>query len=188
MSDSLTALLQQSRQGDPEVLNQLYQRCYAEIKRLAAAQLARLNPGNTITPTVLMHDCYLKLSQGQVIDFQNSRHFFACLGKSMRHLLIDVYRSKNSPSRSAGQQVDGVTQLVGDQDVSIRLMDLQQVFARIERINPRLAELIEIKLFVGLSVPEIAAVFQCSVRKVINDWSHAKSLIHALLEEHGVTQ
>ena len=185
MGESLTQLLERSQEGNPEVLNEVYQRCYEEIRKLAMYQLNRLKPGNTITPTVLMHECYLKLVQGQSVDFQSSKHFFACLGKSMRYFLIDVYRSKQSASRENFERVSGVTEVIGDQDVSVNLIDLQSIFDRIERINPRLAELIEIKLFVGLTVPEIADVYQCSERTVINNWNHAKSLIMALLNERG---
>lgn len=183
MEESLTSLLAQSQTGNQQLMSQVYERFYQEIKQLALYQVNKLSPNSTISPTVLMHECYLKMIDGVPTKYQNSKHFYACLGKSMRHFLIDVFRSKQTQKRQSQQQFHGLTHVIGDSDIQFELMDLERIFKQIDKINPRLAELLELKLFVGLQVPQIADLYQCSVRKVINDWNHTKALILALSEE-----
>lgn len=182
----VTALLNQVSLGDKQLLNDVYALLYGEIKSIAGYQLKHLNTGQTITPTVLAHECYLKLYQTESIPIQSKRHFLNCLSKSMRLYLIDSLRAKSSQKRKGQMAEDGLTQYVGDEDVSFDLMEIDLILNQIEKIDVRLAEILQTKLIFNLTFSEMAEVYQLSERQVMRLWKQAKALLMALLENQEV--
>ena len=179
----ITALLNQSSQGDASVLNDLYALLYAEIKAIAGFQLQQLNTGQTITPTVLAHECYLRLAHAEGIELTNKKHFLNCLSKTMRLYLIDALRAKSSQKRN-GQMADGgITEYVGEADVSFKLMDLDRVLDQIERIDDKLATILQHKLILSLTFAEIAEVMSLSERQVMRLWKQGKALLLTMMHE-----
>ncbi len=179
----MTELLQLAESGSKDDLGRVYQAFYQRIKNLAISQLSSLPASGTITPTVLMHECYLKMMQGQPQHYTSSKHFMCAMAKSMRHFLIDAHRAKQSQKRKGAVSLSQMTEWVGDADGTFDLLDLERVFTRIGRINPMFVELIELKLFAGCQVPQLAELFNCSRRTIIRDWERVKTLILALLDE-----
>ncbi|MCF6299611.1 MAG: ECF-type sigma factor [Proteobacteria bacterium] len=98
-SHQVTELLEKVRLGDKSRLNEIYSILYQDIKKIAGYQLKLLKTGETITPTVLAHECFIKLHQAKNISIQNKRHFMKCLARSMRSYLIDSLRAKVSKKR-----------------------------------------------------------------------------------------
>ncbi|WP_223789909.1 ECF-type sigma factor [Marinicella meishanensis] len=179
----ITALLNQTSQGNSHVLNDLYALLYAEIKAIAGFQLQQLNTGQTITPTVLAHECYLRLAHAEGIQLTNKKHFLNCLSKTMRLYLIDALRAKSSQKRK-GQMADGgITEYVGDQDVSFNLMDLDRVLDQIEAIDEKLAAILQHKLILNLTFAEIAEVMTLSERQVMRLWKQGKALLLSMMQE-----
>jgi len=184
MSDhQVTVLLNQSSLGDEQALNDVYGMLYDDIKAVAGFQLRQINTGQTITPTVLAHECYLKLSQSNQIPIENRRHFLNCLARSMRMYLIDVLRAKQSQKRQVNMVADGLTELVGDEDVSFEFIEIDIKLNEIEQIDPRLSEILQHKLIFNLTFKEIAEIHELSERHVMRLWKQAKALLVAML--HG---
>ncbi|MCX7555066.1 ECF-type sigma factor [Marinicella sp. S1101] len=186
MQQSVTQLLKLPKTADNETLNKVCELLYSDIKRLAHSHINKLPPNSTISPTVLVHECFLKLEKTQQLDLQNKRHIMCIWGKCMRQFLIDYHRSKNTNKRK-GEHVDnGITSVIGEQDINIELMDLNKVMIHIEKINPEYAELVDLKLFAGLTVDQLVEALNMPRRTLMRKWSQVKSLIYALLEEMEV--
>ncbi len=177
----ITVLLNQSEQGDSGVLNDVYGLLYEDIKSIAGFHLKQIKPGQTITPTVLAHECYLKLIQSHEIHIHNKRHFLNCIGRSMRMYLIDTLRAKQSQKRQALQVENGLTQLVGNEDVSVDVFEIDLVLDKIEQIDGQLAEILQHKLIFNMTFKEIALVLELSERHVMRLWKQAKALLLAML-------
>lgn len=181
----VTALLNQSKLGNVHALNEVYEILYDDIKAVAGFQLKQLQTGQTITPTVLAHECYLKLYQIKHIPIENRRHFLNCLARSMRMYLIDVLRAKQSQKRHAFQAADRLTDLVGSEDVSFKLIEIDLALNKIEKIDPQLAEILQHKLIFNLTFKEIAEVLSMSERHVMRLWKQAKALLIAMLSDEA---
>ena len=184
----ITVLLNQVKLGDKQVLNDIYSLLYAEIKSIAGFQLKQLSSGQTITPTVLAHECYLKLYQSENIPIKNKRHFLNCLSRAMRLYMIDVLRAKSSQKRQGQQAYSGLTEYVGDEDISFDLIEIDRILDQIEVVDSRLAEILQHKLIFNLTFIEIAAVLEVSERQVIRLWKQAKALLMAMFEHKGVSE
>ncbi len=169
--------------GNKQVLDQVYELLYTEIRSIAGYQLKRLKTGETITPTVLANECYLKINQNKDFRPSNKRHFLNCLSQSMRGFLVDSLRAQNSAKRK-GQNVDtGITEMIGDQDVSFRLMDIDIMLEKMQEINVQLTEVVQYKLLFSLTFIEIADILQISDRQVKRRWKQGKALLLSLLGE-----
>ena len=177
----ITVLLQQSELGDSEVLNDVYELLYEDIKSIAGFQLKQIQSGETITPTVLAHECYLKIIQTQDLPIENRRHFLNCLARSMRLYLIDVLRAKQSKKRQAIQVSKHLTEFVGNADVSFKLIEVDLALDKVEKIDEQLAEILQHKLIFNLTFKEIALVLGLSERHVMRLWKQAKALLLAIL-------
>jgi RNA polymerase sigma factor (TIGR02999 family) len=179
----VTALLNRSNLGDASALDDVYKILYQDIKAIAGFQLQQIKPGQTITPTVLAHECYLKMSQTDQLSVASRRHFLNCLARSMRMYLIDVLRAKNSQKRQAQQAAQGLTELVGSEDVSFNLIEIDLALNKIEEVDQQLAEILQHKLIFNLTFKEIAEVCDLSERHVMRLWKQAKALLIAMLSD-----
>jgi len=178
--EPITILLQRVNAGDKQLLNEIYSRLYDEIKGIARFQINKLNTGKTITPTVLAHDCYLKVIKQNNINIHDSQHFLNCLSISMRQLLIDVYRSKLTAKNQhidISQEFGGIK---GDTNVDFKILELDRLLGKINNINKNFAEILNYKLILSMTFPEIAKVINKSERQTIRIWNQAKSLLVAL--------
>lgn len=185
---AITILLQRVKAGEKELLNDIYTRLYADIKRIAQFQINKLNTGETITPTVLAHDCYLKLAKQNNINVENSSHFLNCLSISMRQLLIDVYRSKTSLKKQHFTVTKNYAEVTGQTDVDFRIIELDLLLKKIEQINPKFSMVLNYKLILSMTFSEIAEVIEMSERQVIRIWNQAKALLMALTNEESTNE
>ncbi len=179
----VTRLLEKINAGEKQHLDAIYAFLYKEIKAIAGNQISRLNTGQTITPTVLAHECYLKLSASEKLNLENSRHFMRCLSKSMRQYLIDTLRAKNADKRQHLLIDTGVSQYIGEQDIDFKLMEIEKALNVIEEINPDLSELLEYKLIFNLTFNEISQIIGKSERQVMRIWSQSKALLTAIMHD-----
>jgi len=177
----ITVLLNQVKLGDKQILNDIYTLLYAEIKSIAGFQLKQLSSGQTITPTVLAHECYLKLHQSANIPIKNKRHFLNCLSRAMRLYLTDVLRAKSSQKRQRQQVYTGLTECVGDENIAFNLIEIDRVLNQIEQVDARLAEILQHKLIFNLTFIEIAGVLEVSERQVMRLWKQSKALLIGML-------
>ncbi len=180
---AITVLLQRVKAGEKELLNDVYSRLYADIKNIARFQINKLNTGETITPTVLAHDCYLKLLKQNKVNVKDSAHFLNCLSISMRQLLIDVYRSKLTAKNQHIDVTREFGEIQGDTDIDFKILELDRLLDKIEKINPAFAEILNYKLILSMTFSEIAEVMGKSERQIIRIWNQAKSLLVALSKD-----
>ncbi len=179
----VTALLNQSNLGDASALDDVYKILYQDIKAIAGFQLQQIKTGQTITPTVLAHECYLKMYQTERLTVENRRHFLNCLARAMRMYLIDVLRAKNSQKRQAQHVAHGLNELVGTEDVSYNLIEIDLALNKIEKIDQQLAEILHHKLIFNLTFKEIASVLSLSERHVMRLWKQAKAMLTVMLSD-----
>ena len=183
-NEPITQLLHKVNTGQKELLSDIYARLYDEIKQIAQFQIAKLNTGQTITPTVLAHDCYIKLTQQNSINIHDSKHFLNCLSISMRQLLIDVYRTKLKSKSLENNAKQNFSQYIGEHDIDFKIIELDLLLRKIEKINDNCAQVLNYKLILAMTFPEIAKVMGLSERQVHRIWQQAKALLMALANQN----
>ena len=162
---------------------ELFNKLYPSIKQLAQYELMKLNPGQQLTPTALVSECYIKLSSGQPKHYDNKKHFYNTVARCMRFFLVDIVRSHHSQKRK-GQHTDfSVSQIQGNDGIAMELLELDDALKQLEEINSDLANITIMKYFSGMTLEEIAKVFDCSKSHVHKQWTIARAYLVNILEE-----
>lgn len=183
MNNEITQILTENI-NSKDSLNRVFDLMYPEIKKLAYAQLAKLNTGQTITPTVLVNECYMKLTRPDEMSFENRKHFICTVAKCMRQFLVDNVRKNMRLKRSGEISQEPITQIMGAKDVDFKLLELDEIISKLNLIDPELAELAELRFFSGHSLQEIADLQQLSKRTIIRKWNMTKSFIVSLSSQN----
>ena len=176
----ITELLSRSAQGDAAAMNAVFGRVYPELRRIAAAQLGRQE--HTLTPTVLVHETYLRLLGAAALPLSSRRHFFNCAARAMRNILIDHLRAASSEKRGgmdAPLPLDGIQIEAGG--LSPDLLDLDAALDALDQVSTRRREIVELHFFAGLGFPEIGALLDCPERTLFREWQRARAFLHAWL-------
>ncbi|MFK7956939.1 MAG: ECF-type sigma factor [Lysobacterales bacterium] len=182
----ITQLLANARDGDDGALQQVFQDIYPDLRRIAVARLASVRRGQTITPTVLVNETFLKLSGASELKLVDRRHFFVCASKAMRQILIDHARKANAQRRGGEQMPITFTENIAGEAPnktigSTDLLDLNEALTDLKEVDQRLHDLVELKFFGGMTLNEIADLSERSVRTVKRDWVRARAFLHAQL-------
>jgi RNA polymerase sigma factor (TIGR02999 family) len=175
MSD-VTRILSAIEQGDPHAAAQLLPLVYDELRRLAAAQLAREKPGQTLEATALVHEAYLRLVGDQ--HFANRRHFLAAAAQAMRRILVEAARRKQQAPRVA---LEGFEPAAAGADE--RLLELHDALERLAAEEPMAARVVEARVFAGLSVEEAAAALGLSRATAYREWAFARAWLATVLAD-----
>ena len=174
MSD-VTQLLLAVEQGDPTAADELLPIVYQELRRLAARRMAGESAGHTLQPTALVHEAWLRLTNGPDRQYANRRHFFAAAAQAMRHLLIERARRKLRERHGGGlQRVDVDEVEIAAPADEERLIQINIALDELARLEPEKAEVVKLRFFVGLDEKEIAELLNLSPRTVERYWAHAK--------------
>lgn len=155
---------------------------YHELRRIARQRLAS-GPGASLVPTELVHEAYLRLNVGEQTPWESRAHFFSAAAESMRRILIDRARAKSTLKRGEGR--DNVALLEDDQisdEQPEELLELDVALAELEVHDSRLALMVKLRYFAGLSVPETAATLEVAERTIFRDWALAKSWLRMRIE------
>jgi RNA polymerase sigma factor (TIGR02999 family) len=156
---------------------------YAELKRLAASYLRRERPGQTLQPTALVHEAYLRLLKDKPDRWQNRAHFCAIAAHSMRQILIERARARDAKKRGgARQRVTLDDALVAGGERSIDLLALDEALERLAALDPDQARLVELRFFGGLTVEETAQAMAISPATVKRHWTVACAWLARELE------
>lgn len=174
--DDITALLKRSEAGDDAAASRLLERIYADLRQIARARL-RHERADTLDTTALVHEAWLAMARQEQASFDSRRHYFAYAAKAMRHILIDRARQRGAAKR---QIPDAVT--ASGHDGALDLVAIDQALARLEALSARLARVVELRLFVGLSSGEIATLLELTERTVERDWLKARALLAQWLD------
>jgi RNA polymerase sigma factor (TIGR02999 family) len=185
--EAITGLLVAMSEGDRSALNRLFPVVYAELRALAHRQLGRMCPGNTLQTTALVHEAYLKLLGTARPEWRDRRHFFAVASRAMRQISVDYARTQAAQKR--GGNVPALTLDEAQLPVVDRaheLVLLDGALTALESESQRLARVVELRFFGGLSVAETAAVMDLSERTVKREWQKARAYLFDALRREGV--
>jgi RNA polymerase sigma factor (TIGR02999 family) len=190
MSD-VTRILEQIQQGDPAAANQLLPLVYDELRKLAAQKLAQEKPGQTLQATALVHEAYLRLVGNQAPDTKhptpdwNSRgHFFAAAAEAMRRILVESARRKKRIKHGVShQRIDLESGCLVTSAPPLDLVALDEALCRLAETEPAKAELVKLRFFAGLTMPEAAAALDISLATAERYWTFAKSWLYAELAD-----
>ncbi len=184
MSD-ITALLASAGAGDERAASQVFQLLYAELKQLARAKLRRHEAITVLDTTALVHESFLRLVGRHALALPDRHHFFAYAARVMRSVIVDCVRARRADRRGGGDldivsldtaTAEGVAEPCTD---VLRVNEAIEVLAAAE---PRLAQVVELRWFAGLTEPEVAQVLGVTERTVRRDWDKAKLLLSAALD------
>jgi RNA polymerase sigma factor (TIGR02999 family) len=181
MSD-VTRILHAIGHGDPHAAEQLLPLVYDELRRLAAHKLANEAPGQTLQPTALVHEAYLRLvGQEEEVHWDHRGHFFAAAAEAMRRILVDNARRKQSSKHGGGrvrlppEEFHRLTESPED------LLDLDDALTRFAAEEPAKAQLVQLRFFAGLSMPETAAALGVSLATAERWWAYARLWLFSAL-------
>lgn len=185
MSD-LTKLLQNAAGGDSISLNQLYEQVYGELRAMAVRRMVSERPGHTLQATALVHEAYLRLGGAGGFKFENRAHFFSAAAEAMRRILVDRARRRQAAKRQGGlesRDVDAfeIASPVND-DGLLRVDEALEKFAA---ADPRKAELVKLRYFVGMSFDETATALGITVPVAKQWWAYARAWLTAELRDGG---
>ena len=181
----VTRILTAIEQGDPHASEQLLPLVYDELRQLAAAHLAREQPGQTLQATALVHEAYLRLLGGtQSQDWGGRRHFFAAAAEAMRRILID--RARHKQTKKAGGRhrrldLDDIQPVV-EGESGDRLVALDEALRQLEAEDPRKAELVKLRFFAGLTAEQAAAALGVCTSTAEKDWAYARSWLRVAVD------
>jgi len=176
MSD-VTQILQQIESGDPSAAEQLLPLVYDELRKLAAARMAQESPDHTLQATALVHEAYAKLVQSPQGDNWNSRgHFFAAAAEAMRRILLNHARDRAAGKRGGDwHRVTLESIAVPGATDPATLITFNDLFEQLEQRDPQAGEIAKLRIFAGLTVPEIAAAMDIAPRTVDRHWAFARA-------------
>jgi RNA polymerase sigma factor (TIGR02999 family) len=178
--NEVTQILHAIADGDLHAANQLLPLVYEELRRLAAQKLGHETPGQTLQPTALVHEAYLRLVGEREEPHWDSRgHFFAAAAEAMRRILVENARRKKSEKHGgslARQNLDA--EQVALPEVREDLIALDEALTKFAAIEPQAAQLVQLRYFAGLSIPDAAHTLGVSPRTADRLWSYARAWLH----------
>ncbi|MEZ6197071.1 MAG: sigma-70 family RNA polymerase sigma factor [Planctomycetota bacterium] len=177
----VTDLLEALGAGDPDAADRLLPLVYDELRRLARREMARRDGPQTLEPTALVHEAFMRLAAAQGAGFEHRRHFFDVAAKAMRRLLVDHHRAKGRLKRGGERDRVPLDEALPADPVRGDLVALDAALSRLEALHPEHARVVELRFFGGLDVAETAEVLGVSDRTVKRHWRFARAwLIDAM--------
>lgn len=178
--DGITRWLDEARGGDRAALDRVLQALYAELHAMAQRQLRQPADDETLDPTALVHEAYIKLV-GQQADFADRAGFFAYAASAMRSVVVDHARSRLALKRGGGDAVQRVAELPEIADDGLKLdedlLSLDAALTQLAALDEHLAQVVELRYFAGLSETQIAELTERSERSVRRDWQKARMFL-----------
>jgi len=184
--NDVTHLLQAAAEGDPRAAADLLPLVYDELRRLAAYQMAKEAPGQTLQPTALVHEAWLRICGKDERSWNGRRHFFAAAAEAMRHILVDRARRRLAAKRGAGayrldaDELEIPAPLPDDQ-----LLAVHEGLGKFAMVDARKAELVKLRYFVGLSFEEAAQVLGIAVPTAKQWWAYARAWLRVEIADSG---
>src|SRR3954451_16645047 len=180
----VTQILQAIAQGNAAASSQLLPLVYDELRKLAAHRLARETPGQTLQPTALVHEAYLRLvGEDEEQNWDGRGHFFAAAAEAMRRILVEIARQKASLKRGGDRdRVDVVDGLLAGPEPREDLVALDAALTRLAETDKQAAELVQLRYFAGLPIREIAEVLGIAPRTADRLWAFARAWLQEEIE------
>ena len=183
MSD-VTRLLEAIDQGDPQATADLLPLVYDELRKLAAQKLACEPPGQTLQPTALVHEAFLRLVGTPQADRWDSRgHFFSAAAEAMRRILVDNARRKHALRRGGRAKHLSLDRIqIASISRDDELLALDEALRRLEQIDHTKAELVKLRYFAGMTIPQAAEALRISITTANRYWAYARAWLHEELQ------
>jgi RNA polymerase sigma factor (TIGR02999 family) len=184
-SSGITRLIQCARDGDSEAAARLWENIYQQVKEISIRALAKESRPLTIAATDIAHEAYLKLSDAKDFRFENRAHLMATVARAIRRLLVDHSRSRSATKRGGHWN----KQEFDEDAISLPLQDhqwtdLDEALDELERHDARLAKLVELRFFGGMTLDEVADSMGMSRRTIASDWALARAWLRRRLESN----
>ena len=175
--NDITHILDRVQQGDPTAAEELLPLVYEELRRLATQRMAREAAGQTLQPTALVHEAWLRLAGNEAARFENRAHFFGAAAEAMRRILIERARRRLTAKRGNGQTPLDLDELeipspTTDDD---QLLAINEALEKFAALDPRKAELVKLRYFVGMNFEETAAALGIAVPTAKQWWAYARA-------------
>jgi len=186
-SGDITRWLIEWTRGDREALDRLVPHVYAELRRLARGYLSRRGPHHSLQPTALINELFLRLIDRDNVDWQNRAHFFGVAAKTMRGILVDDARKRAAAKRGGGEVTICFDEAIGGEGLGREreLLSLDDALSALATVDPKLAELVELRFFGGLTIEETAVVLGVSPVTVKRSWQTARSWLRREMTRGG---
>jgi RNA polymerase sigma factor (TIGR02999 family) len=180
----VTRILEQIRGGDASAPGQLLHEVYGELRRLAGGQLARERRGQTLQATALVHEAYLRLLGGASPQWNSRGHFFAAAAEAMRRILVETARRKQRQKHGGGQgRVDLDSECLVEPAPAVDILALDMALDKLAASDPQKAQVVKLRFFAGLTMPEVAEALGISLATAERHWAFARSWLYAELAD-----
>ena len=181
----VTRILESIAQGDPGAAGKLLPLVYEELRRLAAHKMAGEAPGHTLQATELVHEAWVRLTDGQEPHWANRAHFFAAAAEAMRRILVDRARRRIAWKRGGGAERVSLNEveipiIAADDE---RLLAVDEVLDKLAAVQPRKAELVKLRYFTGMTFEEAASVLGIAVPTAKEWWAYARAWLAVELRQ-----
>jgi RNA polymerase sigma-70 factor, ECF subfamily len=176
----VTRLLEAAGSGDRSAFDALYRSVYDELHRMARASMRREKGGHTLQPTALVNEAYLRLAPSAA-DWEGRRHFFGAAAEAMRRILVDHARRRLASKRGADFErvtLTGPALEIAAPETGLDVLQVDEALAQLRVESPRLADLVNLRFFAGLSIEDAAQALQISPATAKRDWTFAKAWLH----------
>jgi RNA polymerase sigma factor (TIGR02999 family) len=182
MSD-VTRILNSIEHGDPEAANQLLPLVYDELRKLAAFKMANEAQGQTLQPTALVHEAWLRVTGGQEQAWDGRAHFFGAAAEAMRRILIENARRKSALRHGGGQaRIDSAEIDIAAPAPDDQMLAINEALDKLAVLDKEKAELVKLRYFAGMTIEEAASVLRISEATAKRWWVYARAWLHAEVE------
>lgn len=179
---AITQMIHDLEAGDTRVADRLLEAVYDELRALAAARLRKERPGQTLEATALVHEAYMRLLGNDDGKWNNRAHFFGAAAEAMRRILVDQARRKAAAVHGGGQEREAIADsIIAVRDDDTDLISLSEVLERLEREDPVKAQLVKLRYFVGLTIPQAAQALGISHATAERYWTYSRARLYQWL-------
>ena len=179
MTVDITQWLEDARNGDPQALPRAFEALYGELRQLAQS---RVRGGDaTLSPTMLVHETYLRLCGNGEVAIESRQHFFAAAAQAMRWIIVDHARHRLAQRHGGGLVRVEFDSADAEELRPDQVIELDLALERLGRASPDKARLVELRYFAGLDFPELATLTGRSERSLKRDWASARAALHAMI-------
>lgn len=179
---ALAALVTQARSGDAGATDRLFTTLYQQLRRLARREAGRLGPNAMLGATTLLHEAWLEMSQREALAFPSEGHFMAYAARAMRGLVIDRVRERQAQKRGGGLDITSLdTELAEQCSQPELLVDIGAALDDLAKLEPELAQVVDLKFFCGFSMEEIGTLMGTSERTAQRRWEKARTMLYMAL-------